>query len=185
MEAIQILANIATFIAMIVMINQLIIERKIFNENRITDHFYKLLEQYNKIYEKRKDIFLKIKEVVINDPKTKHEIDDKSSSISYLLIRLSQNEPFFSIEHSLLQHEILSMILLNQLCKICIETKNEILFFSLVLKESSEISFYKSNIKNIVNLYNSQNKILRLYKPRIKYLIEIDVEKYFDQTDIT
>lgn len=180
MDTIQLITNIFTSFGIVVALIVLILEIRKNTESKQFDSFVKLLEQYENLVSKRKDRFHKIAEKVRENPKTKDEMHDKQNSLSYLLIRLGQQEPFFAIEHEILDLEIKCLSYLNELCGMSLS--NDRAKQILLLKEPNEITYYKTRLDDLMRLYESEKKIRRFHVPKFDNLQKISVEEYFDQT---
>ncbi len=180
METVQFITNILASFGVVIALVVLIIGIIKNTESKRFESFITLLEQYDKLVNSRKEKFLKIKEVVRKSDKTKKEIHDKQNSLSYLLLRLDQSEPLFAIEHGLLDLEIRCLCYLNELCKMT--ESNQRAKRIILLKESNELTYYKTRLNDLLKLYQSEKKIRHFFVPKYNYLVKIDVEKYFDQT---
>jgi len=177
----QIAANISTSLAFIVAIGVFIWEISLSRRERAFSIFLKLLDYYREIMAERRNRWKRIKEKIRADPTISEEIGDKTSSLDYLLIRVRQEEPLDVIEHGLLEDEIRSLNLLNELAKCAL--KNEEMALVLKVLYSSEISYYQNRLKDIL-LIRDREKQWRLFSvPRYSYLQKFRVRDYFE--DIT
>ncbi len=164
----QTIANITTSITLIVAI--LVFGWEIYQYNKTQEFsiFLKFDEAYTKIVKERSEIWSKIKETVISNPKTKHEIPDNSNTIDYLKLRISQKEPLYAVELALIEHEIKSMNILNELCRLSLNDKQKISL--LKASYSDEIAFYQNNIQNIEYLRNEAKKELRIHERKDRWM---------------
>jgi hypothetical protein len=176
-QIIQIIANIATTLGLIVAVSVFIVEVRSAIKERKYQSFLTLLNNYQGIVSERKKDWKPIKKQIRKNPKIAHEIDDKQNSISYLLIRINQSEPMYAIEHSLLDREIRSLNFLNELCRLALEDKRAMQI--LLLTDSHEISYYQNRLKELLKLYESQRAIRLFPKPRYDKVNEVDIKEYF------
>lgn len=176
-STIQILANIATTLGLIVAIVIFIIETKSSLKERKYQSFLTILNNYQTIVSERKNYWKIVKEEIRKNPKTAHEIHDKQNSLSYLLIRMNQKEPMYAIEHGILDRELRSLNFLDELCKTAIDDQR--LTEILLLTDSHEISYYQNRLQDLIKLYESQCKMRLFPKPRYRWLSKIDVSDYF------
>jgi len=178
-EIVQTIANISTTLALIVALIVVIVEIRSSRSAREYQSFLTLLENYQRIVGERKDQWKKIKEVVKENPKIACEIPDKQNSLSYLLIRQEQTEPMYAIEHGLIDRELKSLNFLDKLCEIAI--KNDSALQVLLLTDADEISYYKTRLKDLLKLYETQKEERLFPKPRYNSLNKCNISGYFGQ----
>jgi len=174
----QIIAHIATSLALIVAIGVLIWEVKSSQRERAFSIFLRLLDCYHEVMTERKSKWVLIKEKIRVNPKISEEISDKTSSLDYLLIRVRQKEPLYAIEHGLLEHEIKSLNLLNELCKYAL--KDEQMALVLKVLYSSEISYYQNRHEDLLLIRDSEKQLRLFSVPRYNHLQKFQVGDYFE-----
>lgn len=173
----QTTANIATTFALLVAIIALICNLR---ENRKTNEFVilsKYQEAYSKISEKRRDTWKKIKEKVLSNPNTKNEIPDKSNSFEYIKLRIKQSENLYAIEHQLIEEEIESLSILNEICQYALKDVRKLNLVKIMY--SKDISFYQNHINDLLDFRNhcSQERLLPI--PKYNAIIQIKVDDYY------
>ena len=176
-DTVQIIANIATTLGLIIAVVVFIIEIKSSVRERKYQSFLTLLDKYQEIVSERKNNWKTIKEEIRKNPKIADEIHDKQNSLSYLLVRLGQTEPMYAIEHGLLDREIRSLNFLNELCSIALEDKRATQI--LLLTDSHEISYYQNRLEDLIKLYKSQRTVRLFPKPRYDWLSKFNMKDYF------
>jgi len=174
----QTIANIATSLILIVAIGMFIWEVGSSRRERAFSIFLRLLDCYREIMSERKNKWNLIKEKVKANPKTSEEIGDKTSSLDYLLIRMRQKDPLYAIEHGLLEDEIRSLNLVNELCKSALKDEQR----ALVLKAlySSEISYYQNRYEDLLLIRDSQKQLRLFSVPHYSHLQKFQVGDYFE-----
>ncbi|MCK4361906.1 MAG: hypothetical protein KAW13_01335 [Dehalococcoidia bacterium] len=173
----QTIANIAILLAVIITIGVFIWEVIASRRERTFSVFLRLLDYYEKIMSERRRKWKTIKETVKDNAKIAEEIGDKTSTLDYLLTRAKQEEPLYAIEHELLEHEIRSLSLLNELCKYA--SKDEQKALVLRVSYSSEISYYQNRLKDILLILDKE-KQLRLFSiPQYGHLQKFSIGGYF------
>lgn len=173
----QTIAYIATPLALIVTILMFIVELERNRKERAFGTFLRLLDFYGNIMAERRRVWGIIKEKVSANPKISKEIEDKTGSVDYLLIRVRQEEPFKAIEHGLLENEIRSLNILNELCKIAL--KHEQMASILKVCYSSEISFYQNRLKDILPILDKERELRIFSIPHYSYLQKLRILDYF------
>ena len=169
----QILSNIATIIVAILAVIGLIWEIKSSRKERNFSIFLRLIDYYNEIMTERRKKWKLIK----NTNKELGEIGDKTNSLDYLLLRIQQKEPLYAIEHNLIEDEIRSLNLLNELCNYALKDEQKELI--LKISFSSEVSFYQNRLKDLL-LILEKEKLLRPFSiPHYTYLQKFRVGDYF------
>jgi len=90
LERTQFIANIATALTLILTL--IVFIRTSHSERKEIEYrsFLTLLEQYQKIAQARHDGWVKIRETVRANPKTKDEVPDSQDTLSYLMLRAKQ-----------------------------------------------------------------------------------------------
>ena len=173
----QTIAYIVTPLALIATIVIFIVELERNRKERAFGTFLRLLDYYGNLLAERRRNWGIIKEKVRTNPKISQEIGDKTSSLDYLLTRVQQAEPFYAIEHGLLEDEIRSLNILNELCKIALKHEQ----MSLILKVcySSDISFYQNRLKDILSILDKERQLRLFSIPRYSYLQKLQIVDYF------
>ncbi len=173
------IAQVATAIGVIVAILVSAHEIRLNREAREFQSFMTLLNNYDKIREKRQAKWKKIKNVLSKNKKTASEVHDTQNTINYLMLRIHQPERLYAIEYELVSNELQSLNLLNELSRISL--MNERAMSILQLSVSDEITFYQKNKSKILTLYATVKRTGRLFKPKYHYLNKIDTGEWFDQ----
>jgi len=173
----QIVANIATSLGLILAIVLFIWEARASRKERAFSVFLRLVDYYSKIMAKRRHRWKLIKKTVTSSPKISGEIGDKTSTLDYLLTRVQQTEPLYAVEHGLLEDEIRSLNLLNELCKYAFRDEQ----MELILKVlySSEISFYQNRLKDLLSIRDNEKQGRPFSIPRYSHLQKFQVHDYF------
>ena len=173
----QTIANIATSLAVVVAIGVFIWETRSSRRERTFSIFFRMLDYYSKIMTERRRKWKVIEEKVKANPKISREIGDKTNTLDYLLTRIQQKEPLYAIEHGLLESEIRSLNLLNEMCRYAL--KDEQMALILRVTYSSEISFYQNRHEDIL-LIRDREKRLRIFSiPRYDHVLKFQVDDYF------
>lgn len=174
----QTISNIATSLAVILAIVVFIWEVRSSRKERAFSVFLRLVDYYGEIMTERRHKWKLIKEKVRSNPKISKEIGDKTSTLDYLLIRVKQKEPLYAIEHGLLEDEIRSLNLLNELCRYALKDKQMALI--LKISYSSEISYYQNRLEDLLLIRNKE-KQLRLFSiPHHSHVKKFKVIRYFE-----
>lgn len=173
----QTTASIATTLALLIAIIALICQTI---ESRITNEFVifsRYQETLAKISEKRRNTWLKIKEKTLSNPKTKHEIPDKSNSFDYLNLRIKQQEPLYAIEQQLIEEEIRTINILNEICKYALKDTKKLTMTKILY--SSEISFYQSHIDDLLRFIKHCLNERLFPKPKYGSIKKVKIDDYF------
>jgi len=180
-KIIDMIAQIATAVGVIVAILVFAHEVKLSREAREYDSFITMLTTYNNLVEHRQATWKKIKEMLLKNEKTAKEVHDNQNTINYLMLRIKQTEPLYAVEYELVGNEIQTLNFLNELSRI--DQYNERAKTILYLSVSNEITFYQKNLEKVMQLYETVKKTGRLFKPKSDYLSKLDVSDWFDQTE--
>jgi hypothetical protein len=174
----QIVANIATSLAFLFAIWLFIWEIRSNRKDRAFSVFLRMVDYYGELVTKRKHRWKLIKEKVESYPKTSKEISDKTSTLDYLLERIQQKEPLYSVEHGLLEDEIKSLNLLDGLCKYASNDKQ----MALILKVScsSDISYYQNRLDDLLLIRNKEKQARLFSVPHYSHLTKFHVSDYFE-----
>ena len=173
----QTAGSIATTLGLIVALLALAYQ---LNESRKSSDFIaftKYQEAYDKISKKRIDTFQMIKKEVRSNPKTKHEIPDKSDTFYYLNIRVKQKEPLYAIEQGLIEEEVHALNILNELCKYALKDENKLSMVKILY--SNDISFYQNNLKELQNFRDLCAKERLMPKLMHAHLTKIKIRDNF------
>ena len=152
-----------------------------FRRNRHTTEFElfgRFRDDFRRISKDRRDKWARVKEQLLKNPKTAHEVHDKQNTLDYLEIRVNQKEPLFAIEHEILANEIDSLNFLNEMCRIANE--NDRCRKILAVSDSSDISYYQSHKEQLLRLYEVERGVLKLPKPQFDAIDRVDVSRWFD-----
>lgn len=176
-------ANIATSITLIIAV--LVFAWEVY-KNRFSNDFEifnKLMDTYQNIRLKSHQVWINISESVRSNPKTKHELPDKTNSAKYLILRTKQTEPLYAIEHELVEYELQSINILNEICKFALKHDQMSLLTKATL--SSEISFYQRNLNDWITIRKYATRERTLSKLKYESLMKIDVGDFFSDHEIT
>ena len=180
----QAIASTATTLALIVAIGMFILEIRSNRKERAFGTFLRLFDFYGNLMAERRRRWGIIKEKVRANPKISKEVGDKTSSLDYLQTRVQQAEPFYAIEHGLLEDEISSLNLLDALCKYAL--KDEQMALILKVCYSSEISFYQNRLKDILSIRDKEGQFRLFTMPRYSHLPKLRVGgDYFEDLSET
>ena len=173
----QTVANVTTSVALILAILAFGWEIRVNRKTQEFSVFMKFVDAYQKIIEDRHKIWAKITHMVRSNPKTKNEIPDKTNSINYLLLRIKQAEHLYAVEQELIEYELESINLLNELCRYSlVDGQKELLTKALF---ASEISFYQNRIEDIISLRKQASKERTLSIVRYDSLMKFQVGDFF------
>ncbi len=175
----QILAQIATTLAFILATITFIIEIKANRDEREYSILVKYIDTYGSLSKESNEAWSGIKGVVRNNPNTKKEISDKTSTLEYLKTRFDQKEPLYDIERYILENEIQRLSLLNEICRLSIQDENKSVLTKALL--SREISFYQNKLQDILVLYNKASQFWLMSRPRYDMLMKFKVEDFFGE----
>jgi len=170
-------ANIATTIALLVTIIALISNLR---ENRKTNEFVifsKYQEAYTKVSENISNTWSMIKKEVRSNPKTKNEIPDISNSFDYIKLRIKQPENLYGIELHLIENEIQSLNILNQICQYALKDERKLNLVKIMY--SKDISFYQDHIEDLLNFRKYCSRGMLLPIPRYNAIKQIKVDEHF------
>lgn len=172
------LGHISTVFACLVAVFALCWQMYTNNKEHHFSSFLTLLERYENLAQDRRQKWNLIKDTVKKNPKTANEVGDKVSTLDYLMLRKNQSEPFYAIEHGLIEREILSMNFLNQLCTYakCESRSNSLLETML----ASEISYYQNRLTDLLSLYEAEKGQRLFPKPQYDCVKGFDVSRVFD-----
>jgi hypothetical protein len=174
----QTAANIASSLAVLVAVLAFMWEVHLSRKERAFSVFLKLVDFYGVVQAQRRNQWKLIKDNVRGNPKTAHEVGDTTISFDYLLTRVKQTEPLYAIEHGLLEDEIRSLNLLDELCRYALKD----LQMAIILKTvyASEISFYQNRLKDLLFLRDSQRRVRLFSVLRCNNLQGLQVSDYFE-----
>lgn len=160
-------------ISIIVLIYTVIQDKK----EREYTHFIDILKYYDSLKNKRIENWGKLKDIVSANPKIKDEIPDGQDTLSYLKIRAGQKEPMYSIEHGILENEIRSLNLLNELCRMAKNDKR--MMTLLTLMQASEISYYNNKLNDLLKLFEDETQVRLFSKPKYDILENFNINDYY------
>lgn len=171
-------AEVATILAFTIALVSFLWEFRANREERAFSVFLRFIDAYEQLQEDRRQRWNSLKEVVRANPNTQHEIGDRTNSVDYLLLRIEQDEPLYAVEHSLLENEIKSLNLLNELCRYSLKDTQKMLLTKALLAD--EISFYQNNLQRLLAIRDRES-VERLFSiPRYDALIATPVEDFFN-----
>jgi hypothetical protein len=154
-------------------------EIRVSRDERAFDTFIRFLDAYENQQVRRRAKWKVIKETVRLHDHLAHEVRDTTNSVDYLTLRSRQLEAMYAIEHELLEEEIRSLNIVNQLCRLAIGDENRSALLAALF--SGEIAFYQNKLADIHKLRESQ-KGLRLFSVmRSEWLTQFNLQGYHDQ----
>jgi hypothetical protein len=139
----------------------------------------RLIDTYDKLRQDTRDRWRKI-QGAIKSTSLSHEIGDRTGSIDYLLMRVerSDSDPLTAIEHSLIENEIRSLNLLNEICRLSAKDESRKNLVRILL--SDEIAFYQRRLEDLRQLRESESKERRFSVMRADMLPNYQVGDYFE-----
>ena len=140
----QSVGTIAGALGVVVAILALAYQIKVSRDERRFDTFVRFLDAYEGQQSRRRAKWQKVKEMARSNPKTANEVSEKISIVDYLEIRAAQLEPMYAIEHELLEEEIRSLNVVNELCRLAEGDENRTALLGSLL--SSEIAYYQNKL---------------------------------------
>lgn len=173
----QLVSSMAASFAVVIAICALIHEVRSSRKERLFSTFIKLVDYYSGLIIERRKKWMIIKERVKTNSRIEREIGDKTSTIEYLLIRSKQEEPMYAIEHSLLEDDIRSLNLLNELCKLAL--KDELKALLLKVLFSGEICYYQNRLRDLLAIHEREKEFRLFSKPKYIHLQKLRVDDYF------
>jgi hypothetical protein len=173
----QTVSNIASSLAVLLAVIVFICEIRANRRERDYAVFLRFVDAYEDTVEKRKAQWKKLQEAVQSDPKIQHEIDDRTSSLDYLRLRVEQAEPLYAIEHGQIEYEIRSLNLLNEICRYAARDSQKKALTNALF--ASEISYYQNRLNDLLFL-RQQERGERLFSiPRYAALVKHSVKDAF------
>ncbi len=173
------IANLVPALAFILALIAFVWEIRQNRRERSFAIFLRLLDFYGNIQDRRRQQWRTLKDVIRSNPKLRHEIGDKTSSLDYLLIRSKQPEAMYAIEHEILEREIQSLNALNELCQMAGNDEPRITMLALL--HGSEISYYQNRLQDLL-LLKQKESVGRLFSvPRHEALSAFTIHEYFDK----
>ena len=174
----QTVANIATSVAVVLALAVFVWEMRSSRREREYQVFFRYVDAYERLETRRLDNWRKLKDAIQSNPNTKEEIGDKTNSIEYLMLRARQAEPMYAIEHNVLELEIQSLNLLNEMCRYALRDSDRLSLLKAMF--AKEISFYQHSLPQILQL-REQEKAQRLFSiPKYESLQKCDIGDVFD-----
>lgn len=174
----QTIANIATTVAVIVAVGALIWQMGSARKDREFQVFLRYVDAYETLKTKRQENWRKLKEAVRSLPGGDEEITDRTNSIQYLQLRVDQEEPLYAIEHGVLEYEIQSLNVLNDLCAYAGKDAKKLSLLKAMF--ATEIAFYQNFLPRILELRDHENDQRRFSIPRSESLLKCDVGAVFE-----
>lgn len=174
-----VISIILSGLALLVSLAVLIREVRNTREAREFESFLVSLRHYQQLVLDRKKKWATIRNTLKDNPKASREIHDRQDSLSYLLIRLTQSEPMYAIEHGLLDNELKSLNFLDKLCEVA--SRNARALSLLLLTDANEISYYQNRLADLLKLHESQQSTRQFPIPHFDSLKSCDISGFFGQ----
>lgn len=174
----QTIAAIASSLGFILAILVFAWEIRANRRERDLSVFLRFLDAYEKVQARRRQQWSKVKEVIQSNPHLKDEIGDRTSTLDYLLIRSQQPEQMFAVEHGIIELEIQSLNILNELCRLSTgDQQRNTLLASFC---GSEISYYQNRLNDLLALREREAGERLFSVPRHEALIKFTIHGFFD-----
>jgi hypothetical protein len=118
----------------------------------------RLIDAYDKLRQGSRDKWRKIQEVIKSNTALSHETGDRTGSIDFLRMRVEQSDsdPLTAIEHGLIDNEIRSLNLLNEICRLSAKDESRKNLVRILL--SDEIAFYQRRLEALRQIRESESK---------------------------
>ncbi len=176
-ELVELLANVATAGATLLALAALILELRRARQERELTIFFRYLDHYSELLDRRRTRWREIREVLSKNEKTKDEITGRTSSLDYLVLRAGQTEPFYPAEHEVLDGEIRSLNVLNELCVLVRgDGHREALLGSFF---ASDISYYQNRLDDLLKIRERESRQRLFPIPRFDAVKAFPVTKFF------
>jgi hypothetical protein len=173
----QTTANIGSSIAVLVAVIIFACEMRANRQEREFAVFLRFIDAYNELANERKAYWVELKETIQANPKIKQEIGDRTGSLDYLMLRANQAEPFYAIEYSIIEYEIRSLSLLNEICRYAAkDTQKRVL---TNIQFAHEISYYQNKLDSLLFLVNRESKERLFSIPRYSALMKYSAPGFF------
>ena len=174
----QTLADIGSSFALLLAILVFAWEIRANRREREFAIFLRFVDAYEQVSQKRRTQWSKVKDVLQSNPALKHEIGDRTSSLDYLRTRAEQAEPMYAIEHGILEYEIRSLNILNELCRYAEKDPRKIALVNALF--ASEISYYRNKLDDLLTLREHESEQRLFSIPRCDALVRFSVGGFFD-----
>jgi len=175
----QTTANVATAIAVVVGLATLVWEVRQTRRAQKFTVFLRFVDAYESLQEQRQANWRRLKDAVRASPTITAEIGDKTSSLDYLTHRVTQAEPLFAIEHGVLEYEIRSLNLLNELCRYAADDPHKMLLMKTLL--ASELSYYQNRLPDLLYIRTHEAGVRLLSVPRADALQKFSIGDFFQE----
>ena len=175
----QTFGTIVTVIGVTIALIALAHEIRVRRDERAFDTFIRFLDAYEAQQVRRRAKWQVIKETVRLHDHLALEVRDTTNSVDYLALRNRQLEAMYAIEHELLEEEIRSVNIVNQLCRLAIGDENRSSLLASLF--SGEIAYYQNKLSNIHNLRDDQRRFRPFSVMRSEWLTQFDLQGYYDQ----
>jgi hypothetical protein len=139
----------------------------------------RLIDTYAELRQDTRDRWRDIREAIKSTP-LGQEISDRTGSIDYLLMRVERSDSgsLTATEHGLIENEIRSLNLLNEICRLSAENESRKNLVRILL--SDEIAFYQRRLEDLRQLRESESKVRRFSVMRVDVLSKYQVGDYFE-----
>lgn len=175
----QTIGTIASTFGVIVALIAFAYEIRMRRDERRFDTFVRFLDAYESQRKRRNTTWQKVREVLRRNERTANEVDERRSIVDYLVLRASQLESMYPVEHELLEEEIRSLNIVNELCRLAAGDENRTALLSALL--SSEIYYYQNRLSEIQELRDFQRRYRIFSIVRDSWLIKFDVRDFIDK----
>jgi hypothetical protein len=173
----QMIGTVVPAVGVMIAFAALAYQIKASRDERKFDTFIRFLDAYERQRDRRQMVWRKIKEAL----RAAHaqEVDDTKSTVDYLVFKDGQSRFMLPVEHELLEEEIRSLNILNELCRLAAGDENRVALLASLL--SSEISFYQNKLSDIEKLRDFQRRYRLFSMIRSAWLMKFDVQDYYDR----
>ncbi|MBX7252399.1 MAG: hypothetical protein K1X50_10475 [Candidatus Promineofilum sp.] len=173
------IGTIVTALGVIIAVVALAYEIKVSRDERRFDTFVRFLDAYSAQQDRRRAKWQRVKDALQHNERIADEIDERKSIVDYLVARSHQLEPMYPVEHQLLEEEIGSLNIVNELCRLAMGDENRMALLGALF--SSEISYYQNKLTDIQQIRDQERQFRLFSVVRYSFLIRFDTESYFDQ----
>lgn len=149
------IANLATSAATFVAVVALFLELRKASEERRLTLFFHYLDHYATLIQQRREKWRNIRDTLRKNEKTRHEVGDRVSSLDYLLMRTRQAEPLFPVEHEVIDNEVRSLNILNELCRLAEGDDHRVTLVGSLF--AGDISYYQNRLADLLALHKRES----------------------------
>jgi hypothetical protein len=179
----QTTANIGSSVAVLIAVSVFAWEIRANRQEREFTIFLRFTDIYIELMNERKAQWSRLKETIGNNPNTKNEISDRTGSLDYLLLRAKQEEPFYAIEHSIIEYEVRSLNLLNEICYYAAKDPKKKILANIQF--AHEISFYQNRLDDLLSLVDRERGERLFSVPRYSAVKKYSVKDFFQPVKTT